>query len=891
MMIDDFKKHLRDKADNAGGAFVRADFHVHLPGSDDYEYKGADCFEQMAKALTDGAYGIAVILKHQEFPSPDELKKLQDMCPNTRLIPGAEINVFVDTLFKKVSKDHYFHCIVAADPATEWGYLLHKAKEQFHYSGTGYPSGFTSSIRDVAKLFTDAGALFIPAHLHQSKPPQTSRSIDDIYDDDAFLDFVASGVFTALEVRESATARFFDGSAKTMEGTAIPAAVCVQSSDAHNHQHIIDRKRSTWVQMERPGFAELRAALSFRHRISIDPPSFTHSQVTGVHIVGSFLKDMWVAFNPAINCLIGCKGSGKTSILECLRFVLNTDVPPDRRESVQKHLQHILGPAGYVECLVRRSNGTEAILVRRMDSPGRIKIIEQDGTARDSEANQRTEFDVAILGWHEIEAVADQPAERIKLLDRIQGEEAVRKLYTTIDAKIEAARDLLPTLQRRVKRLDESLHQLWSLQKKRNTLQKLEKGALLELQTQYERHLSCEQELKTLKQQVAQAGEEIKRTGETAYQFRSAPIELDGNVPDVVRNAHGDADACLVKLHGTRDTVLASVNEASKEALGRIDVQIGLVQSAFATFRQSEYEPKVNELPQEEREILSRQIQIIEETKGLPEIDSQCRALQSEVQTLASQMHAFCDSICTSRQDICQIRQENIAAINAELPTIRLRFNRSANHARREGFTNSYKEEAGSFFGYVDTFGGAESYEKLRTMFAQLKVVEIDEEKWVIKELLWDAKFVEFLRVLDDDDVAIEMQVGQAGFVPIQNLSAGQRCTAVFPLLLRNTRGPLVIDQPEDNLDNRYIADVIAPDLLQKKRHQQFIATSHNANLVVLTDSDLIIHADSDGRAGQLVCRGFFGCSGNKISRSVLDVLDGGEQALLARQRKYGTRS
>src|SRR5437667_4849526 len=136
---------------------------------------------------------------------------------------------------------------------------------------------------------------------------------------------------------------------------------------------------------------------------------------------------------------------------------------------------------------------------------------------------------------------------------------------------------------------------------------------------------------------------------------------MDGNVPDAVRDAHGDADACLSKLHGTRDAVLASVNEASTEALGRIDVQIGLVQTAFATFRQSEYEPKVNELPLEEREILSRQIQIIEETKGLPEIDSQCRALQSEVQTLASQMHAFCDAICTSRQELCQIGTANIA--------------------------------------------------------------------------------------------------------------------------------------------------------------------------------------------------------------------------------------
>lgn len=108
-------------------------------------------------------------------------------------------------------------------------------------------------------------------------------------------------------------------------------------------------------------------------------------------------------------------------------------------------------------------------------------------------------------------------------------------------------------------------------------------------------------------------------------------------------------------------------------------------------------------------------------------------------------------------------------------------------------------------------------------------------------------RFVELLDVLYDDDVEIALAVGKAGYVPIQNLSAGQRSVAVFPLLLRNSKGPLVIDQPEDNLDNRYIADIIAPDLLQRKRGQQYLVTSHNANLVVLTDADLIAHVDADG--------------------------------------------
>ena len=178
----------------------------------------------------------------------------------------------------------------------------------------------------------------------------------------------------------------------------------------------------------------------------------------------------------------------------------------------------------------------------------------------------------------------------------------------------------------------------------------------------------------------------------------------------------------------------------------------------------------------------------------------------------------------------------------------------------------------------------------LRALFAKLGELEATADRWTVSELLWDIRLVDFLQVLDDDDVEIALGVGKAGFVPLKNLSAGQRCVAVFPLLLRNTRGPLVIDQPEDNLDNRHIADAIAPDLLRRKSLQQFAVTSHNANLVVLTDADLIVHVDSDGTTMGVPAAGFLSCAGSSVRQSVLDVLDGGDEALLARQRKYGTR-
>jgi ABC-type enterochelin transport system ATPase subunit len=62
-----------------------------------------------------------------------------------------------------------------------------------------------------------------------------------------------------------------------------------------------------------------------------------------------------------------------------------------------------------------------------------------------------------------------------------------------------------------------------------------------------------------------------------------------------------------------------------------------------------------------------------------------------------------------------------------------------------------------------------------------------------------------FLSSFENDDLRIELKVGKPGqeFSPIDQLSAGQRCTAMFPMLLSLDQGPLLIDQPEDNLDNR----------------------------------------------------------------------------------------
>ena len=70
------------------------------------------------------------------------------------------------------------------------------------------------------------------------------------------------------------------------------------------------------------------------------------------------------------------------------------------------------------------------------------------------------------------------------------------------------------------------------------------------------------------------------------------------------------------------------------------------------------------------------------------------------------------------------------------------------------------------------------------------------------------------------------------------DLSAGQKATAVLLLLLLESSEPLIIDQPEDDLDNRFIAEAIVPAMRDEKRKRQFIFSSHNANIPVLGDAE-----------------------------------------------------
>lgn len=75
-------------------------------------------------------------------------------------------------------------------------------------------------------------------------------------------------------------------------------------------------------------------------------------------------------------------------------------------------------------------------------------------------------------------------------------------------------------------------------------------------------------------------------------------------------------------------------------------------------------------------------------------------------------------------------------------------------------------------------------------------------------------------------------------FRPLNKLSTGQQCTAILLMLLLDNSDPLLMDQPEDNLDNAFIAEWIVTELRNAKSSRQFLFATHNANIPVFGDAE-----------------------------------------------------
>jgi exonuclease SbcC len=120
---------------------------------------------------------------------------------------------------------------------------------------------------------------------------------------------------------------------------------------------------------------------------------------------------------------------------------------------------------------------------------------------------------------------------------------------------------------------------------------------------------------------------------------------------------------------------------------------------------------------------------------------------------------------------------------------------------------------------------------------------------------------------------------------PVENSSFGQRCTAVIVVLLLLGNMPVVIDEPEAHLDSSLIAKYLVDLIKSRKLHRQIIFATHNANLVINGDAELVHCMSMDDTK---VTRVVSTTIENLDHRDLLLALEGGEKAFHQREKRYG---
>ena len=121
-------------------------------------------------------------------------------------------------------------------------------------------------------------------------------------------------------------------------------------------------------------------------------------------------------------------------------------------------------------------------------------------------------------------------------------------------------------------------------------------------------------------------------------------------------------------------------------------------------------------------------------------------------------------------------------------------------------------------------------------------------------------------------------------FRSITQGSPGQKTAALLAFLLSYGTEPILLDQPEDDLDNQLIYNLVTRQLIGNKPHRQVIVVTHNANIVVNGDAELVVALES--RNGQTQTAAHGGLQEDDVRRTICDVMEGGETAFENRYRR-----
>lgn len=625
-----------------------------------------------------------------------------------------------------------------------------------------------------------------------------------------------------------------------------------------------------------------------------DPRDTAHPRLLALAWEGGFLDGVRLHLNEGLNVLIGGRGSGKSTVLESVRFVLGLEPVTERgRKQHREVVDKVLGSATKVSALV--ACGEPALcryrIERTVGSPSNV----YDGTS--GALLQSTPHDVLpsvdIYGQRELAEIADDKGHQARLLASLLPSSA-RPVDDGLRAALEDNRRDLLRVAEELDRIEERLARLPVI---REQLQRMTDSGVPDrlrhqrVLQQEDRVLEVARERGDEAQQALVPLREARLLDRT---FLSQPA-LDG-LPHA--DLLSEVDAALLAL----TQALGRALEQADAGLRAYRAALADVQERFArsTERQrSEVDARLRELKAQGIDGAAY-LQLERALAGAEPLEAERARWVQARDELRRRRHELVVAIEErTAQDV-----RRLAGVGKQLSgqlhdVLRVQVRQQMDGGALQALVREHvpgrldkveRALTGVTSGRALADTGRSGADALLSILGDVPRAQLD-KLVAAGEALW-------LRA--EEQVAeprpvIELNIGDAEqpvWQQLESLSSGQKATALLLLLLSRSDAPLLVDQPEDDLDNAFVSTSIVPRLRAQKDQRQFLLCTHNANIPVLADADLIaaldVQHEADGMRARLPERRTGSLDAPQVQVLVEELLEGGREAFEARRYRYG---
>ncbi len=874
----------RDKLFINGSKWFKADFHLHTQADKEFvlppDYNTHDFIKDYVARLKIAEIGIGVITNHNKFDT-NEFKNLRSAAQQEGifLLAGIELSVNdgsngIHTLIvfdyeRWVEPDNYIEQFVTA------------AFEGAHNHGNANASCKYNLVDLLEKLEehrkSSRDSFIVMAHIEQGS---------------GFLNELDGGRIGQLVQNNKLFRQTVLGFQKLRTSENIPKLqewyadhslpVFVEGSDCkcfddigrmgtQKDQNGTEQEKACYLKIGDFNFEAIKYALKDKDfRTSDNPKLLTNSYIKSIKFIGGKYDGQKICFSREMNSIIGIRGSGKSAILEVLRDSLAIDYGASVADRDYKGglLEYTLGGGGKAVVELQAQDHTYRYEKIYRQSPALYRDDNQMETVSiDTLINKPIYFGQKDLSSSGLDFEAD-------LVKRLTGS-SLEPVRSRIKQKKNEIHTIVAEI-RKIKNIEQQKEQTEN--RKRDIEEKLkifkEKGIEEKLKKEA-RFGEDAVRLNNIQERLVSFLTDINTIiGEYELFFGQSKLESPEN-QDLFDKAHVIFEKCRAGFERLKD-----ISKTSQE-------------------HNNEFHNIITELNQR-KEQLKEEFAKIRREINLPQINPDDFAkLSAELKTIELKLKEI-DRSSQKKEELNKRLQQALGKLNDqwhnEYTTLRREidtFNKNSDSLKIDidfkGRADKFKETLKTYF--RGTRLNDNHYKKIIEIKEYPDFVEIynnpDKIKGVLTDTLlsnfnerFDEKLPELLTYRVEDKFTIKYYDK-----PLSEHSLGQRASALILFLLaQKDSGLIIIDQPEDDLDNQTIYKDVIKVLRKLKGTMQFIFATHNANIPVLGDSEQVISCccEDDKFKAEI------GSIDNpQIQQKIVEIMEGGEEAFRRRKDIY----